>query len=369
MAKEETILLLNFNGSNDSTTFIEETGKTITANGDAKISTTESVFGGSSGYFDGTGDSLSFNTQGSVWDFSNKDWTLECWVYLKDTTPRALFIPRNGTYFPLGIYTTNSNHLYAYASAGVGWNVAITGTSTIPINTWTHIAFVRYGNLFISFINGVVDGTAVSSGDLMAFPSTSYIGTDTGAYNSNFYGYIDSFRLIKGRALYTEAFTVPTEQPQYDPYYKDYVLLLMPFDGPNNSTIFEDYSSNRNIITTYGDAKISTTQSKFGGSSGYFDGAGDYLEISSSSLFEFGLGDFVIEAWIYPTSYSNYPTIFSRQDLSDLAFQFRLSTSGNLQGIFRQAGSGAISVTSSTTVPLNQWSNVAVERYSGVITV
>lgn len=32
MAKEETTLLLNFNGTNNSTTFIEETGKTITAN-------------------------------------------------------------------------------------------------------------------------------------------------------------------------------------------------------------------------------------------------------------------------------------------------------------------------------------------------
>lgn len=365
MATEEVVLLLNFNGTNDSTTFVEETGKTITAYGDVKISTDQSVFSGSSGYFDGTGDFISFNTQGETWDFSNKDWTLECWVYLKDTTARTLFAPRNGTYFPFGFYTSNSNHLYAYASAGSGWIVGITGTSTIPINTWTHIAFVRYGNLFISFINGVIDGTAVYSGDLMTFPSTSSIGTDSGGYNSDFYGYIDSFRLIKGRALYTEDFTVPTEQFQYDSYYDD-VSLLLPFDGPNNSTVFGDYSPNRNIITPYGNAKISTTQSKFGGSSGYFDGSGDYLSIPSHTSLELGTNDFTIECYIYPQTYVGTPTIYSRQD-SALALQFRINTSGYLQGIFRETSSTAvIALTSSNTISLNQWSHVALTRKNGI---
>ena len=34
------------------------------------------------------------------------------------------------------------------------------------------------------------------------------------------------------------------EQFQYDPYYNN-VSLLIPFDGPNNSTVFGDYSLNR----------------------------------------------------------------------------------------------------------------------------
>ena len=55
--------------------------------------------------------------------------------------------------------------------------------------------------------------------------------------------YIDSF-INWDRALYTENFTVPTEQFQYDPYYNDYTSLLIPFDGPNNSTVFGDYSLN-----------------------------------------------------------------------------------------------------------------------------
>ena len=364
--KESTVLLLNFNDSNNSTTFIDETGKTITANGDVKISTTQSAFGGSSGYFDGTGDYLSFSSQGETWNFSRGDWTLECWVYPLDTVSRAIFMPRNSTFFPFGIYTSG-NKIYAYGS-GDTWNISIIGGSTLVTNDWNHVAFVRYGNLFLLFVNGVVDGSQVYSGNLMAFPVETLIGKDPGNYNSNWYGYIDSFRLIKGRALYTEAFTVPSEQPQYDPYYS-LTSLLIPFDGPNNSTVFGDYSPNRNIITVYGDTKISTTQSKFGGSSGYFDGVGDYLEIPSSTLFDFGTWDFTIEAWIYPTSYSNYPTIFSRQDDTELAFQLRLSTGGNLQSILRQYGSGVVTLTSSTTVPLNQWSHVAIERYNGTITL
>ena len=55
-----SLLLLNFNGTNNSTTFIEETGKSIAANSDVKLSTDQSVFGNSAAYFDGTDDCLSF---------------------------------------------------------------------------------------------------------------------------------------------------------------------------------------------------------------------------------------------------------------------------------------------------------------------
>lgn len=353
MATEEVVLLLNFNGTNNSTTFIEETGKSIAANGDVKLSTDQSVFGNSAAYFDGTDDCLSFNSQGGIWDFSRNDWTLECWVYLLDTSPRAIFLPRNGTYFPFGFYTSNSNHLYAYGGSGSGWNVGIPGTAIIPINTWTHIAFVRYGNLFISFINGAVDGSVIYSGDLMSLPSSSFIGKDPGNYIANFRGYMDAFRLIKGRALYTENFSVPTEQPQYDPYYQA-VSLLLPFDGPDNSTVFGDYSLNRLILSKSGGIKISTTQSKWGGSSCYFNSTGYLYPAFPCEQLNFTTSDHTVEAWIYPIG-SGSPLINCQATSNLWNFYLDSSTSGRLI----LSGSNFITGVAFTA---NIWQHLAIVR-------
>jgi len=82
-----------------------------------------------------------------------------------------------------------------------------------------------------------------------------------------------------------------------DAYYDD-VVLLLPMRGDNNGTAFPDYSPSPKTITVNGDAKTVTAQSKYYGSSAYFDGTGDYLEIANNSQFSFGSGDFTIEAWV-----------------------------------------------------------------------
>lgn len=82
-----------------------------------------------------------------------------------------------------------------------------------------------------------------------------------------------------------------------DPYFQN-VKLLLPMIGANNSTVVRDQSLNNRTITLGGNAKISTTQSKFSGSSLYLDGSSSYASIPSSSDFDIS-GDFTIETWFY----------------------------------------------------------------------
>jgi hypothetical protein len=86
-----------------------------------------------------------------------------------------------------------------------------------------------------------------------------------------------------------------------DPNYSN-VSLLLNGNGTNGSTTFTDSSSYGHTVTPAGNAQISTTQSKFGGASMYFDGSGDYLEIPPSIEFDLGFGAFTVEAWIYLTA-------------------------------------------------------------------
>lgn len=93
--------------------------------------------------------------------------------------------------------------------------------------------------------------------------------------------------------------------PIEDPYWAN-VVLAMPMDGANGSTTFTDISPTPKAVTRYGNAQISTAQSKFGGASAYFDGTGDYLTIPHSDDFNLSSGDFTVEFWFYlPSARAN----------------------------------------------------------------
>jgi hypothetical protein len=87
------------------------------------------------------------------------------------------------------------------------------------------------------------------------------------------------------------------------------IVLAIPMDGINNGTTFTDESatikgSGSAVTLTRTNATTSTSQSKFYGSSGNFDGTSTakYLSFNPGTIMNFGTGDFTIEAWVQMTS-------------------------------------------------------------------
>lgn len=137
-----------------------------------------------------------------------------------------------------------------------------------------------------------------------------------------------------------------------DPYFLN-VSALLHMNGSNASTTFTDSSSNNITITGYGNAQISTAQSKFGGASAYFDGSGDYL-LSASSLepFQMGTGNFTVEAFIRPTvAVSGYRGLIGLQ-------------SGDFDTLYILNGALVwyISGTAAGTIAVDTWYHVAASR-------
>jgi hypothetical protein len=94
-----------------------------------------------------------------------------------------------------------------------------------------------------------------------------------------------------------------------DDFYDD-VSLLLKMNGANGSTTFLDSSKHGHAVTANGGAAISTTQSKFGGSSLALDGTGDSITQAANSSHGYGTGDFTIEFWLFLNT-SSVSTIFS----------------------------------------------------------
>jgi hypothetical protein len=193
-------LLLHMNGSNGSTTFTDSSSsaRTVTANGDARISTSRSKFGGASGLFDGSGDYLTVTVPGGL---GSGSFTVEFWYYMTANTG-VLFNSRSNGIGSDGI------DIFSNLFVTTAGNQIFQPTST-PINEWHHVAIVRSGSTMTRYINGVADGgTSTVSNNFNA--SAFLIGGSTAGNVGYLNGNIDELRITVGFARYTANFTPPT---------------------------------------------------------------------------------------------------------------------------------------------------------------
>lgn len=147
-----------------------------------------------------------------------------------------------------------------------------------------------------------------------------------------------------------------TEKTPLDQDYRN-VSLLLHGDGTNGSTTIVDSSPSPKTVTAFGDAQISTAQSRFGGASIAFDGTGDQISISASTDLQFGTGDFTIEGWCYllsaPTT--GYPVLYEDGD-GIRYINFRQNTS------FAATTQNAVIASSPSGASINEWFHYAVTR-------
>lgn len=164
------------------------------------------------------------------------------------------------------------------------------------------------------------------------------------------YNTTDAFGTTKGSGTRTDAFASS-------------IVLAVPMDGANGGTTFTDESANikgsgsAKAISRFGNTSTSTTQAKYYGSSGYFDGTGDYLTYGSSSDYGMGTGDFTLEAWVYATRTGDYQGIISNRPDSSNGLSININNTNVVE--FQ---SGTDTGTSASAIPTNTWVHLAFTR-------
>jgi len=351
---------------------------TITRNGDVSVQAfspfnpmaawSAATYGGS-GYFDGSGDYL--NGIGTVSSFnfmhqSSALWTFECWVYTANISGlQVLASTMNTSSANTGvlIYIDSNTKVYVSIARGVAGGAEqvlnnAESTGTLTLSAWNHIA-VTYDQSLASnnckfYINGVASGTASKTGKT---PSTgdattamSIGATSTGG--NAFLGYMSGLR-ISNSIVYSSAFTPPTSPVTGG-------SLLLDF---TNGGIYD--ATSKNDLETVGNAQISTTQSKFGGSSIYFDGTGDWLASNAATpnLYAFGTGDFTIEFWIRFNSLSPVVIIYDGRPSGTNTTQPTIYASNSGYLVYFTNGANSI-LSNAGAVTTNVWYHVALCRYS-----
>jgi hypothetical protein len=294
-----------------------------------------SIYLGSSNYLSASSNSgLSFGTG---------DFTIEFWMYptAAFSTTRIFSTYTNG----IAIYPNNSGNILVDA---YGVATRVTTSSTVSINNWTHIAVARSSGTTTVYINGVSGGSGADSTNYSN--SGLYVGTDNG---TNFYtGYISNLRVVKGTAVYTSNFTPPTSPVTA---ISGTQLLL----NGTNSGVYD--STAKNDVLTTGSAQISTSQSKYGGSSMYFVKANgtDALTLPASPNWSFSTGDFTVEFWLKTsTTASNIIWVTGGWAI--------VIVSGNTYWQTTQ-GVSSLFYTATGSINDNSWHHFAVSRASGTI--
>ena len=309
---------------------------------------------GGSGYFDGS-DYLTVPDSG-VWDLSG-DFTLELWAYLNNYTSTGAsptFIGGTNSSNNWLLFVTSSNEVIFLFNTGTVLN----GTATSTPNEWAHYALCRSGSTIRLFKNGVLLTSATNSTNFTISNSVVYIGVQNGS-NGYINGYMSGLRLINGTALYTSSFAPPLAPPTA---VTNTSLLL----NYTNAGIYD--STAKNDLETVGNAQVSTTQAKFGTTSMYFDGTGDWLTIPYSAITDLGgTTQFTIEFWVYSNSLASRGTPIARNNGSTAAgsqFDLNIETSGQINVAFYTGGS-TISINSATgVITTGTWIHVALTKDS-----
>ena len=310
---------------------------------------TPTIYGGS-GYFDGT-DYLTAPSS-AAFTVGTSDFTIEGWFYVNslgangfiafDNRASASAIP-----FTIGVNSSGNPYLY-------DGTVVPTGSSGITVSTWAHIAWVRTSGVLKMFVNGISVYSAAYTTNLNG--STATIGSGIGGLAGYFLnGYMSDFRFVNGTALYTRNFDPPIAPPTPS----GNTSLLLNF----TDAAIKDYTMRSNM-ETMADLKVSSANSKFGGTSLYFDGTGDYGNISPvSNTLILGTGDFTAEMWINP--YSNITTTYPMTIGSEAAGGYSIILINGTLNVNLFGGATANLTLNGPRIPANAWSHIAVVRAAG----
>lgn len=217
-----TSVMIHGKGANGGTSYPDSAiiPNTVTSStGSQSTDTSQSTLGqGSSIKFIGAG------TGGLTWPSSTgcdlvADYTIDFWMRWNSVAGSIVPIAINEnttTSFCGQMMLLQAGNLAFYSSTGSGsWDIANNQNVHNPSTaTWYHYAVTRSGNNYKIFVNGALITSFTQAGTPMTTANPDAIGFLPN-FSLNVDGWMQEFRISKGIARWTAAFTLPTASYTY----------------------------------------------------------------------------------------------------------------------------------------------------------
>ena len=363
-----TKLLLNFDrtGGTDieDSSNIGGDGQKVTASGNAVIKASPFGDGKSAMFFDGTNDYINVPASAD-WDFSSTDVTFEFWMKTDDVTNvNVIMSSYHDTNNNIALYTYQSKLVFEDKRSNSHSGRQYQSGADLKTNTWHHIAIVydTSATTMAMYIDGKYSYTSGSSFSSLIDASSRALqfGGQSNASNYQYSGYLDEIRIVKGTAVYTSNFSVPTSRLTAITNTK---LLI-------HSNQSDDESSNQFPITaTNAYQTVTNGRTDWGGSNWYSDGSGDYLTLDT--ITPLGTGNWTVDFWVYPETQVASDTdciVFDTRTSSQNGWFLSYHKNDKTWRLYNHDGSSFDNhVFGTVTSNVGGWDYIALEKYNNVV--
>ena len=141
-----------------------------------------------------------------------QDFTLECWIKTTTTGTDGFY---RRIYLHDGTQNNYQGHLQIAVTPDAGgaklnaWDTGtldLVSTTVISTGSWVHVAVVRKDGVVTQYVNGTAEGS--QTWNVSVTGQQPRIGSQNGS--GGWEGLISNLRLVRGKAIYTSNFSVPS---------------------------------------------------------------------------------------------------------------------------------------------------------------
>ena len=331
-----------------------------------------------------------------VLNIAGESFTIECWIkpaVANATQYQSLFAKRQAattaSAYQGYIYNSN-NFIAAYFGNPAGDQAAISARPTL--NTWSHVAWVfNQGANLRMFLNGsnVAVNTSITS--TVNVDSVLSIGFNFGQTFPQYFGDISNLRIIKGQAIYSGNFNIPTfpfqlpnnaigyhaGTPNVAASLTGNVVLLTCNDyriQSNGNTVLNNFTAVGDVYPHGVDTKdLQNFSYYYPGNTNFQCQNATVLVTNATNVLNLNTADFTIETWFYPTSptgvilergyaaeRNNLASYILTWDTVNNSVNFASANANNAAGY---AVGGLTGPSGNVGAPtLNAWNHIAISR-------
>jgi hypothetical protein len=249
-------------------------------------------------------------------------------------------IIKENTFTPIGIGNmVGSSHGASVPAAPTGLTATVISDTRIDL-AWTGTGDVKRSTDGVTY-------SVIASGQTDSYSNTGLTAGTLYYYKISNAGGNSNVAWITPNLL-----SIPTKS-------------LLHFEGADTTTVFTDETGR--VWTPHADAQIDTAQKKFGNSSVYFDGTGDYIDTPDSEDFHCATEDFTIDFWARRASINSVQYICGQLSAAGSSLQNHIGFNADntiTAYLVNAAGTTIYDCTSVIVInDITTFHHIALERY------